>query len=108
MTPCISSPATSSRTLPGAHSHSPSTYPVPTFRQMPPSFAPAPASPLEDNRIPALPSDSPHTATQIVVLPHTGSCYAPAECSAPPCAPPTTDPLRPLPSPARAAPPAPP
>src|SRR5882762_10475245 len=104
MLPCTSSPATSARMPPVVHSHFPSTCPSPVFQRMFPGFALGPASPPGDNRTPHLPSDSPHTATRIVVPPGTARCCEPAEYSALECAPPATLPLPPLPLPEPASP----
>src|SRR5208282_1544986 len=108
MTPSTSSPAASARTPPAAHRHCKSIYPAPKFLQTYSDSAPGPASPEAGNRAPALPPDSPHTATRTAAPPPPESRGSPTQSSVPPCAPPATAEPPPPPPPAPAVPLAPP
>src|SRR5580700_11594154 len=73
-----------------------------------PDSSPARTFPPEDNRIPVLPADSPHTATQIAIPLRTGSHCALVARAIPPYALPARHPPPPLQSAEPAARPAPP
>src|ERR1019366_8624006 len=106
--PSTSFPAASARTPPAAHRHCKSIYPALGFPRTYLGSAPGPASPEAGNRAPALPPDSPRTATRTAVPPPPESRGSPTQSSVPPCAPPATAEPPPPPPPAPAVPLAPP